>query len=668
MDRLDVAIVVALLALAMGYFWLSLVRSLELGDEGLILYHSARVAAGEVPYEDFPDTYGVGVFVLTGLVLRAFDGSIVAVRLMLAGLKALAVVLTYVLSRPVVGRPFAVFGALLSVVVWGRPSWNLNTPYAALFAVPLCLLACAALVRALRRDTPAAYAAAGVLGGLPILFKQTLGGANAWAMVFAACAASSLVCAPQERTRAGAAQFVAVWTVGAVLLLLPAARWLTPSDYALHFLPIHLFMAAVAAGALVHGASPVTAAAPRRLVPLALGLMAAPGLAIAFYAWRGQLPALVFNAMTLPASIINYYMPYERPPAGRCLLVLAGVAVVTAALLALGGRRRAAGISAVAAVALVAVTAAVHPRDALSTVAGPVVRRAADARWLIVLRTAPFILETAQPAAVLLATTSMLVPWLRRARELDARVLMTVLPLALLQGALSFQVFPRGTFNVWVIQGALMPLAIIVLYRWYRLGVAAEASPVRRIAAAILVSLLPLYLLEPAVEQMGDKLSARRAPGLAAPEARGIAPTEADARELRLRDVDRLVTYLREAEPGDAPVLPLTTDLMPLHLSGRAHASPQRDYYFFLLGLNMLPPADRGLLAEGALVCDLADRPETLVVVRSGPVTPRMLAMLPQLRDSLQLYYETATTIGPYSVLRRRASAQYPSSCAIRSR
>jgi hypothetical protein len=219
-----------------------------------------------------------------------------------------------------------------------------------------------------------------------------------------------------------------------------------------------------------------------------------------------------------------------------------------------------------------------------------------------------------------------------------------------------------------VIQGALMPLAIIVLYCWYRLGVAAEASPARRIAAAVLVSLLPLYLLEPAVEQMGDKLSARRAPGLAAPEARGIALTEADARELRLSDVDRLVTYLRDAEPGDAPVLPLTTDLMPLHLSGRAHASPQRDYYFFLLGLNMLPPADRGLLAEGALVCDLADRPETLVVVRSGPVTPRMLAMLPQLRDSLQLDYETATTIGPYSVLRRKADAQYPSSCAIRSR
>jgi hypothetical protein len=31
---------------------------------------------GRIPYEDFPDTYGVGVFVLTGLVLRAFDGSI----------------------------------------------------------------------------------------------------------------------------------------------------------------------------------------------------------------------------------------------------------------------------------------------------------------------------------------------------------------------------------------------------------------------------------------------------------------------------------------------------------------------------------------------------------------------------------------------------------------
>jgi hypothetical protein len=106
---------------------------------------------------------------------------------------------------------------------------------------------------------------------------------------------------------------------------------------------------------------------------------------------------------------------------------------------------------------------------------------------------------------------------------------------------------------------------------------------------------------------------------------------------------------------------------MPLHLSGRAHASRQRDYYFFLLGLNMLPPADRACW-RGALVCDLADRPETLVVVRSGPVTPRMLAMLPQLRDSLQLDYETATTIGPLFGAAAEGGAQYPSSCAIRSR
>jgi hypothetical protein len=253
-------------------------------------------------------------------------------------------------------------------------------------------------------------------------------------------------------------------------------------------------------------------------------------------------------------------------------------------------------------------------------------------------------------------------------REIPVSLLRTVVPLVLLQAALIFQVFPRGSFNVWLVQGALLPLLTIVVYAWYRLGAPPTASRVRKASAALLVSTLPIWMITPAVRHLDEKLSATPAEDLGIPRARGIKLTVGEAGLIDPSEVKQMVALLRRAAPPDAPLLPITTDMSLLYLSGRRHVFPDVDYYFFLLALDMLPVAQRRELAAAPLGCRLADAPDTLIVLRPDDVAGRILRTVPSLRDVVTQNYETIAALGRNLVLRRKPNAQYPSSCATRSR
>lgn len=651
----DVAIAVLLFGMAVAYFGLSFNRSFELSDQGIILYHSARVAAGEVPYRDFPDTYGPGVFLVTGALLRAFDGQILGVRTALVALKALAVALTYLICRFVLPRPFALLGAVVATAHWGRLAWNLNTPYAALYTIPLSLLACFAVVCALRVDSRRAYLVAGLIGGAPVVFKWTLGAFNAGGMVLAVLGVSALGTAPARRTRTATLQFLVPWALAAVAILAPGWRQLQPPDYVLHFLPLHAFMLAVGLAVARNGCGPVWPALRDRVGPLVAGLSVLPGLVALFYARTGALGALVFNVLTLPATIVNYYLPVPIPPLGRCLLLAGVAALVSAALLALRGRRGGAALAGAGALLALGGAAALHPHEALSTVLGPPQRSAADSRWLVVLWTVPAMVEGALPALVLLAAAALLAARTARGGDVPVRLVQVLVPLAMFQAALGFQVFPRGSFNVWLVHGAVAPLLAIVVHRWYRLGVSPTASRARRAAAAALVAVVPVWLVAPVVHNLFSSLALPTAMPLDLPQATGIVMSRLDKRMGRAGEMESLVRFLREAEPADAPVLPLSIDMMIMYLSGRPHAFPELDYYFFLLGLGMLPPAQCAQLASDALIERLERMPDTLIVIRRDDVSRRMLDVLPDLREAISRHYETVAKLGSYFVLRRRA-------------
>ena len=654
----DGALAVLVFVVALAWFTLSLARSFELSDEGLIVYHSARTMAGEVPYRDFPDVYGPGVLGVTGLVLQAFDGAIVPLRVVLAIVKAAAVALTFLVCRFAVPRPFALLGALIATAYWGRLSWNLNTPYAALYTIPLCLLSCFVLVFALRTGRTSAFALAGLIGGAAILFKTTLGLVNAYGMLLAACAAIALTGPPAAQTRAGAVQFLSAWLVGAVLFLVPGWRLLHPRDYLIHFLPIHVFMALVAEAVVRRGrATPLLAAMPRRLGPLAVGLTLLPAVTVAFYAAAGGLNALVYNLVDLPSRLVNYYLPIGFPPFGRLLLFGGVVTLVSAALLGIRGEWRGMRRLGIAGLVLVAAATAVHSRDALSTVLGPQRRWPNDSQWPVILWTTPTMIEGVFPAVLILAAAILLAPMLlSRREEIPASTLDAVLPVVFLQAALVFQVFPRGSFNLWLVQGATVTLLTIVLHRWYLLGVGRGASRGRRLAAGLLVAAVPLWIVAPVVHHLlhTRQYPLDRPPAFA--EARGISMTTFDRRVGHVGDMEALVRFLANSEPRDAPVLPISIDMMMMYLSRRPHLFPELDYHFFLLGLGMLPPAERASLADAVVLRRLEETPSALVVIRRDQVSTRMLHALAGLRDALNRDYVTIGEPGRYSVLRRRAA------------
>ena len=103
----DLTIGALLLAAALGWFSLTLDTTFNLRDEGYLLYMSARVAAGEIPHRDFVENYGPGVFTATAIPLQLGGGEILAVRWWIAGLKALAVVLGFLIMRRATPLPFA---------------------------------------------------------------------------------------------------------------------------------------------------------------------------------------------------------------------------------------------------------------------------------------------------------------------------------------------------------------------------------------------------------------------------------------------------------------------------------------------------------------------------------------------------------------------------------
>jgi hypothetical protein len=658
--RLDIALAALVFGLAFAWFCLSLGRSFELSDEGLILYHSARTAAGELPYRDFPDVYGPGVLTVTGLVLEASGGYILPLRFVLAGSKAMAVALTFLVCRFAVPRPFALLGAAVATAYWGRLSWNLNTPYAAVYTIPLCLLACFALVYALRTDRRSVFVVAGVVGGAAVLFKQTLGLVSAYGMLLAVLAVSALTGPPGERTRAGAVQFVVVWLLAGVVFVLPGWRMLGPRDYLIHFLPIHVFMVLIAmAVARRRRATPILAAVPGRLGPLAVGLAVLPAVTAAFYLAVGQFDALVYNLIDLPSRLVNYYAPVGLPPRARSLLLGGIVTLMSAALLGLRGEWQGMRRVGIAGAVLAAAGAATHSSDVLGTVLGPQRRWPADSRWPVILWTLPTMTEGMLLGGTLLAATLFLAPsFLSRRAEVPSDTLDTVVPVMFLQAALVFQVFPRGSFNVWLVQGAAATLLTIVLYRWYLVGVAPATSLARRLAAGLLVAWLPLWFVAPVVHHL---LSSRLHPISQPPafaEARGIRMSMFDRRVGHIGDMEALVRFLARTEPPDAPLLPISVDMMMMYLSKRPHLFPERDYHFFLLGLEMLPAAERAALADDAVVRRLADTPSALVVIRRDQVSTRMLNALAGLRDALKRDYETLADLGGYSVLRRRDGAR----------
>src|SRR5882762_516700 len=94
------------LAVLAGYVWSGHLW-IDVVDEGYFLDLADRVRLGALPYRDFATYYTPGIFYLFAAILKVFGASVLPIRYLMAGLRAIAAVLMYSLGRRVAPWPWA---------------------------------------------------------------------------------------------------------------------------------------------------------------------------------------------------------------------------------------------------------------------------------------------------------------------------------------------------------------------------------------------------------------------------------------------------------------------------------------------------------------------------------------------------------------------------------
>jgi len=152
-----------------------------LADLAYPLNTATRIAAGDVPYRDFPLAQAPGEFLMQALLIKAFGphfGIQIAYATLLGGLAtALTYVIVLQIIRGALASPRAVAAILAAPLVplgiyavYPHPFYDADACLAVLIAI-------VAILAARDRPTPATWLVAGGLIAVPILIKQNIGGA-----------------------------------------------------------------------------------------------------------------------------------------------------------------------------------------------------------------------------------------------------------------------------------------------------------------------------------------------------------------------------------------------------------------------------------------------------------------------------------------------------------
>ena len=643
---IDASIASAMFLAAFAYFHHTLHLTLELRDEGLLFLNIARAARGEIPHRDFIEVYGPGVYAVTAPVFHLFGDRILPVREVLAVFRASAVPLAYLIARHFTPRSFAVLGGLIAMAYWGRSIWMFTTPYAALFTIPLCMLSLVLLLRAQTTENRHTYIASGFVCGVAMLFKWSLAVMTAYGMILAISASGMLHDSPPPDRRRDRIPVIAVAALAAAVSLLPFLEILTPRDYLLHFAPFHVLLALV----VVHfadkgdGSAWFAYSAPRAFRYFAGFSLPPLAVAALYYHWNA-LGNLLYDMVYRPLHYTNYYLGTPAPPLGSCLLIVCIVAWISALLAQIRRSTR----LAIWLVALAIVTTPFAYSESRST--GGI-----QFSLALVMRQLPALTMFAALPFVALA--------LARPQDLRPRRGVEALIAALFfQAMMTFQIYPRGGFNVILILGTLAPAIAYLTYRWYRFATPRDGVHhlLRRAVAFLLVTSLPAALVagsirsvDPAGSSQNVVPSAAIDTALHAPALAGIRPKREDYEREGFAAFDALIVHLEQAFPADAPIFVLPNQPMIYFASGRDHLFADDELILFLVGWGLLPDDDRDLPSPSDMIERFESEPDTIVVSRPGDESERRFRRrFPELSRYLWEHYAVETRIGGYCVLRR---------------
>ena len=228
---------------------------------------------------------------------------------------------------------------------------------------------------------------------------------------------------------------------------------------------------------------------------------------------------------------------------------------------------------------------------------------------------------------------------------------------------MTFEIYPRGGFNVIHILGTLAPAIAYLTYRWYRFATPRDGvhHRLRRAVAFLLVASLPAALVAGSIRSVNplgtSQTVAPRAPmntALHAPALAGIRPKRDDYKREGFAAFDALIMRLQHALPADAPIFVLPNEPMIYFASGRDHLFADDAVILFLVGWGLLPDADRDLPSPSDMIERFESEPHTIVVSRPGDESERRFRRrFPELNRYLLEHYAVETRIGAYRVLRR---------------
>lgn len=165
--REGTAVVLVVLAGA-AYLWMQLRQGWIPHDEGTLGQSALRVLRGELPHADFDAMYTGGLAVLNALAFEVAGARLMVPRVVLWGAFVLWLPASYWIARRFAG-PLPSAAAVLLMVVWSVPNYPAAMP--SWYNLFLATLGTAALIRYLDTRRRRWLVAAGVCGGLSVLFK-----------------------------------------------------------------------------------------------------------------------------------------------------------------------------------------------------------------------------------------------------------------------------------------------------------------------------------------------------------------------------------------------------------------------------------------------------------------------------------------------------------------
>jgi hypothetical protein len=640
------AIALLVFIAALAYFNSTMYLTLELRDEGLLLSNIARAAHGEIPHRDFIALYAPGLHAVTAPIFRIFGERVLPLRELLAVFRAAAVVMAYLIARHLVPRSFALLGAFVAAAYWGRVIWNLNTPYAALFTIPLCMFSLLLLLHGQSRLRRAAYVWSGIVCGAALMFKWSLAAVSAYGMVLAICANAMLREPPPGSARARRAPVLFAWMLAGAVIVVPFLSSMAPFDYLLHFAPIHAVIALVAIrfARCGEGRSALARAAPL-VARYCAGFLVVPVLVFALYSYWGAAGDLLYNTVYRASQGPGYYQPVDVPPAANVLLLVCVVAWASAGLALLRGSRR-------AAVGFVA----------LGLACAPAAYAAIEGRWNPSFALDRLTLQL--PAITAFAGVALLAGLLSRTRPSEAEPSLDALIAALLfQEMMAFQIFPRGGYNVTLMSGTTAPVVAYLSYRWYLFARVDDTrqTPVRRSIAFALAALLPVLAVGEVVRESISEATADKPAytALHSPALAGIRPRPFWYKAQGLAAFDELIIHLEKARPVDAPVFALQNEPMIYFASGREHLFEDHALLLFLACWNLLPENDRDRPTPSAMIDRLEETPEAIIIIRlNDPTYANFVESFPEVHRYIQRNHRIERAFGDYRVMRHKRAGK----------